>query len=175
MPALASEFTRGIDFPPDLRYAESNMGHPFEPIEKTFFNKISISKNGCWEWSAYTDKDGYGIAYKNRMPVRAHRRAWELYVGKIPEGALVCHTCDNPKCVNPRHLFLGTNKENTSDMIRKGRDRLSGSRHHQAKLAPEQVRAIRGSNEKRRVLAAKYGVSLSTICLIINLKLWKNI
>ena len=87
-----------------------------------FWNKVDKS-GACWEWTASKDKDGYGLFHFNRKQVRAHRFAFGL--DNIPKGMAVCHTCDNPGCVNPDHLFLGTNLDNTQDMISKGRNTLT--------------------------------------------------
>jgi len=92
-------------------------------MEERFLTFINKKENGCWEWNRYLDKDGYGQFKPNKKsnPKRAHRFSYELYVGKIPKGLFVCHKCDNPSCVNPEHLFIGTNKDNVRDMILKNR------------------------------------------------------
>lgn len=74
--------------------------------------------NGCWEWQYAVGTHGYGVLSRGRL---AHRLAYELFIGPVPIGNIVCHTCDNRKCCNPEHLFLGTHSDNTQDMIRKGR------------------------------------------------------
>lgn len=80
----------------------------------------------CIEWAGARNRQGYGITYKDGKGRRAHRVAWEEANGPIPEGLFVCHSCDNPPCVNSEHLFLGTPNDNVQDMLRKGRARLVG-------------------------------------------------
>lgn len=92
-----------------------------------FFSKVNKTDN-CWEWTASLIGCGYGnFKYKGKR-YAAHRFSWELVNGKIPDGLLVCHKCDNRKCVNPEHLFLGTQKDNMQDCLRKGRLVLSFNR-----------------------------------------------
>lgn len=101
------------------------------PLEERFWPKVSgpIWPTGCWEWMAGCSNDGYGgIRNENGRSSRAHRIAWRLTQGEIPEGMIVCHKCDNPKCCNPDHLFLGTTLDNVRDKWRKGRG-PSGDRH----------------------------------------------
>ncbi len=94
------------------------------PILKLFNEKWMPEPNsGCWLWTAYVDRDGYGNITINRKPTPAHRASWELFKGTIPKGLLVCHKCDTPACVNPDHLFLGTHKDNIRDSFAKGRKR----------------------------------------------------
>lgn len=111
---------------------------------------------------------------------RAHRVAWRLVNGPIPEGMWVLHHCDNPSCVNPKHLFLGTPKDNAQDMIKKGRQGDNrGENAGGAKLTAEDVRAIRREYARggvtQRALARRYGVSKGSIWYIVNYGTWKHL
>lgn len=135
----------------------------------------------CWEWTASrVASGGYGQFNLDGKPVRAHRLSWELANGPVPAGLQVCHTCDNPPCVNPRHLFLGTIKENAHDRDRKGRARpgwVPGSKNGCAKLTEAQVVDIRARafNETYQSLATEFGVSRTLISMIVSRKQWTHI
>jgi hypothetical protein len=101
--------------------------------------------NKCWEWQGTKDKDGYGKFCHDKKHLRGHRASYIIHHGEIPDGLLVCHTCDNPSCVNPAHLFLGDTRMNTIDMIHKSRGPLQ-------KLNPSDIVEI------RKMLAEGYGV-----------------
>jgi len=92
------------------------------PIKERLLNKMKInSETGCWEYTGYIAKVGYGrISFKGKQQW-VHRVAYTVFIGLIPTGLLVCHKCDNRKCINPHHLFTGTHQDNMDDMIRKGR------------------------------------------------------
>ena len=150
----------------------------------------------CWDWTGYLNpKSGYGqlTSHINGKTVllTAHRMSFSAFIGPIPKGMFVCHTCDNRKCFNPKHLFLGTVKDNAEDMVKKGRwyggehlthwtqtkpERMPlGQSHHAAKLIDSDVRYIRSSNETLRVLSEKFGVSTTTVGSIKNMKIWKHV
>lgn len=106
-------------------HSKLSMGQKALRALARFWCKVKLAgADECWEWIAGKDKDGYGWFKRDR----AHRAAWIFFNGRIPEGFLVLHTCDNPPCVNPAHLFLGTQQDNMTDCLKKGR-RPSGERH----------------------------------------------
>ena len=143
-------------------------------IKQRFLNnvKLPINPSLCWEWISWKT-GGYGHISINNEIFHAHRLSWIIYNGEIPDKLCVCHHCDNPSCVNPDHLFLGTRKENNQDMAHKGRHR--GNR----KLTKEQVIEIKKlyilDNTSHRQLAKIYNVSHSTIGYLLRRKTWKNI
>ena len=141
---------------------------------------------GCWEWTAYKrpllrgrhkGDPGYGLFWFRGKVAQAHRVAYTLFVGEIPDGLCVCHRCDNRGCVNPDHLFLGTVADNNKDKERKGRAYyLKGENHGSAKLTQGQVDQIRielAEGVSQRVLAKKYNVSWPSISYIKTGKTWK--
>lgn len=99
-----------------------------KPLAERFWQKVKKS-DSCWEWQGANVPKGYGIIGKDGRNQYAHRVSWELHTGVIPKGLLVCHHCDNPKCVRPDHLFVGTHQDNLRDMSRKGRGRQQKSPH----------------------------------------------
>ena len=147
-------------------------------VMERFETKVKQT-DGCWEWTASKTHDGYGkFGLAGRMQ-GAHRIAYELYVGTIPEGLCVLHRCDNPGCCRPDHLFLGTKTDNARDCINKGRgaDR-SGGKHGMAKLTEAQVLSIRAKhNEGARNIdiAEEYGVSQNHISNVVLRRRWAHI
>lgn len=152
--------------------------------EERFFWKVRKT-NGCWLWTAGRRGDGYGQFYVSGKAVGAHRFSWLLHFGVIPDGLCVCHTCDNPPCVNPDHLFIGTVRDNFDDMVSKGRNnileppRLRGSKNSQAKLTEEIARDIlsrdySGYGSVTRV-AREFGVTRESIWNIRKRLTWQHI
>jgi HNH endonuclease len=137
--------------------------------------------DACWDWSAALFQSGYGAlaaAPPSRTMLAAHRVSYELTFGPIPEGQCVMHTCDNPRCTNPRHLRLGTIRDNNEDKLKKGRQ-PRGERHPRAKLKQQEVDLIRslGSSCQASVreLANWFGVSRSLVSLILRGKCWVGV
>ena len=113
----------------------------FKSTEERFWEKVDKSGD-CWEWTAYRDRDGYGQFKINGRDMLAHRAVMVISGHDVGEST-VCHTCDNPSCVNPDHLYLGTPASNSADMVSKGRS-LTGESHPRCKLTESDVLKIRG-------------------------------
>lgn len=128
----------------------------------------------CWEWRGDRNVAGYGRKKVNGRREYTHRLAYEWVHGLIPTGMYVCHTCDNPPCVNPNHLFLGTPRENSKDCVTKGR-MLRGELHRRSKLTTDQVLTIRRSAEKGVTLARKLGVTKELIYAVRKRRIWKHV
>lgn len=102
-----------------------NVGRKWTPPEERFHSRYSVDESGCWIWQGATTNAGYGKIAVHGTLILSHRFSWELHHGPIPEGLYVCHHCDNPQCVNPDHLFVGTAQDNVNDMMAKGRHRTA--------------------------------------------------
>lgn len=154
------------------------------PPEDRFWERIkSDPATGCWNWTGTHLKQEfpYGTLSVHGKGILAHRFSYELHYGPIPDGLDVCHTCDNPSCVNPAHLWLGTAKDNAQDMARKGRWNnvlFLGEAHPNSKLTNENVIAIRRLRKQGVQgieLAKQFNVTPSTISCIVLYKTWKHI
>lgn len=158
-----------------------------------FWSKVDKAGPSCWMWNWGKNREGYGIFPTRKINgsiknMRAHRLSYLLTYGEIPNGLFVCHVCDNPSCVNPKHLFLGTSQDNMQDASIKGRmlgnknpDLIPrGEAHHNAKLTQKQVNEIRkrytpmSRNDGAAVMAKEYGISEYTVRDIVNNRTWKN-
>jgi hypothetical protein len=141
-----------------------------ERLRERFASKVQPEPNGCWRWTAAIGTHGYGvIGYPgSRRLETAHRLSWMLHRGPIEKDLSVCHACDNRWCVNPAHLFLGTQSDNLMDASRKGR-MASGLRHPHTKVTPDMAVQIRGlwPTMSYKALADRFNVSQSTIRLAI--------
>lgn len=152
---------------------------PKTPVEERYERHvIRRSEDECWDWSAFKH-DGYGrIDDGSGRSVGAHRVSYEMHVGPIPEGMDVLHRCDEAACTNPRHLFTGTNRDNTQDRDRKGRTCV-GQNHPMAKLTTQAVREIRAKMPRRgaevRRFAARFGVTPSAIRHARDRRNWKHV
>lgn len=149
-----------------------------------FWSKVDKSGT-CWEWQA-TPNGRYGSFTHDNQTHGAHRFAWMIKHGDIPDGMFVCHRCDNPRCVRPSHLFLGEAADNTEDMMKKGRYRSpynpnppTGVDHPLAKLNPPKVREMRRLRFEEgwdyRSIAAEFGVAVRGAWLAINGKTWAHV
>lgn len=146
--------------------------------EERLRSKIKIDPDtGCWEWTGGTVTGGYGSFYFEGKNRRAHRVSYEVFCGQIPDGFDVCHHCDNPPCINPEHLFVGTTAANIADMFAKGRNScVRGSEQHLSKLSEADVVAIREAKGfLLRELAVKFGVHVSVISKIRKGKIWSHV
>jgi hypothetical protein len=148
-----------------------------------FWEKIDIPLDGnaCWPWLGALSSNGYGNVNLGGKTVRAHRVAWVLANGPIPDGMCVCHACDNPRCVNPIHLWLGTHGDNSRDMAAKGRcggDQRGEANHH-ARLTDRDVLAIRRlaatGTLTQAEIGCRYGVTPSSVGNIVCRHSWRHL
>jgi hypothetical protein len=137
-----------------------------------------VDKNICWIWTRARSQAGYGILTINYEVLYAHRLSWEFVNGDIPDGMVIMHNCDNPACVNPEHLQLGTQKDNLQDMWKKNRGSC-GENHICAKITNEDVYKIRRLSENenltRKEIGNMFGLSRQAVTDIIYRRTWKHI
>jgi hypothetical protein len=147
------------------------------PVHLRIIRSSLINDKGCWLWRRKILKSGYGDIGINGKSVLAHRASYEAFRGPIPNGAQVCHKCDVKSCVNPEHLFLGTQKQNQADMVAKGRS-ARGEMASSAKLTERAVREIRRalpSYGYREALSKKFGVSPGSVSNIRARRTWAHV
>lgn len=147
-------------------------------VSERLMSKVDKS-SGCWNWTAGKDSYGYGQMRVNGRKRLVHRISYEENTGPIPPRLCVLHRCDNPACINPEHLFLGTHRENMDDMLAKGRQARTSQKgvlHGHAKLTEADVLAIRvASGISQAALALQYGMGRSQISNIRLGKCWKHL
>lgn len=148
--------------------------------DRYFWPKVVVSgADDCWEWQGEINQRGYGRLSKgsgNRST--ASRVSWQIHNGEIPCGMLVCHTCDNRRCVNPAHLFLGSPADNTKDMLSKGRENPPrGSDNPRSRITEEDVINIRRCSQHERTssIAKRYDLDPNYVSKIIHKRCWKHV
>lgn len=136
----------------------------------------------CWHWSGHSNSKGYGDLFVEGKYELAHRLAWRIHFGEIPVGIFVCHHCDEPSCVNPRHLFLGTHADNMADMMAKGRhshaSRNSGEENPHAKLNGidvQLIRRARAAGLRASEIARDFGICTRHVRSIVSRQYWPDV
>lgn len=141
---------------------------PYSLETKFWRHTMRDASCGCWVWVGCTDADGYGIIRHNGTNVRAHRASYQIHKGETPSHLAVCHSCDNPCCVNPDHLFLGDETDNNRDAVTKGRHKTGSVMNY------EIAAQVRKAKEKLtgRTVAKQFGISEAAVSRITNFKRW---
>ena len=147
-----------------------------------YVQKLSEENGGCWVWTGTITQSGYGRHHIHRngkeFGIRAHVYSWQLYIGRpIPKSMVVCHKCDKPYCVNPDHLYIGTNDDNSKDMVAKGRS-ARGEKNCKAKTTAEEVKEIRYLYKKGysyKEIGELYSLSRRNTSKIIRRTIWKHV
>lgn len=149
-----------------------------------FWSKVAMSADGCWTWKASVNPHGYGqFMLPGHRLTRAHRLAWQIANGPLPDGAVVMHRCDNPPCVNPEHLAIGTQLDNIADMHAKGRASggrtpRPGTQNPNAKVTDDQIHEIRRLRQAGitcKTVAGMFGISPAQVSRIATGKRWAHL
>ena len=160
---------------------------PLTPQDRFWRSFVQVPIAGCWIWlGSPQGSNGYGRLKVDGRGVAAHRYSFQIHYGEVPAGKFVCHRCDVPLCVNPHHLFAGSEQDNTADKVAKGRQargrklseaqsarRAKGERNGNSRLTAEQVFEIRQSQRAQRAIAAQYGITQAAVSAIKRGKVWK--
>ena len=154
------------------------MGRPPQPAEERFWSRVDTSGK-CWEWIGRKSPEGYGRFWDGDKDTTAHRFAYSLVYGAIPDGMFICHHCDNPGCVRTSHLFMGTHSDNMRDSIAKGRHVDNrGERHGLSRLCENdiyEIRRLRSLGIEQKILAKMWRICRPNVSLIVTRKRWKHI
>lgn len=154
----------------DKQFQPTARNQPYCSVQCRFWVWVDIrSEAECWPWLGQTDSNGYGRIRVGGRNQKTNRIAYQLAHGDIPAGGHICHTCDNPICVNPDHLWIGTHAENMKDMARKGRRPRVGS-----KLTEAQAIEIYRDNRPERQIASDFNISHSIVNDIKNRRKWRT-
>ncbi len=147
----------------------------YPPLQERLYAKLAVKgEDDCWEWNGWRHPQGHGQIGLNGTLIYTHRAAWQIAYGPIPEGMYVCHKCDNPPCCNPKHLFLGTAKDNVQDMLTKRRH--SHGDRHASKLSTERVVAIKAllaEGKTQQSVADEFNISRSMVGFIGRGQRWR--
>ena len=155
-------------------------------LEERFWSKVAVGgPDECWPWKGGISGGRYGMFWMDGRVQCAHRAAWQIHNGPIPEGMAICHHCDNPPCVNPAHLFLGSDADNLRDAANKGRcmgqscPPIYGEAHGNSKMTEAQVLELRTLYDtgkwSHRSLAGRYGVSARCVYSIVHRITWAHV
>ena len=145
-----------------------------QEMVKRIMSRVRASTLSCWEWTGSRSASGYGRVNVGGRVEYAHRLMYEAINGPLDAGLFVCHTCDNPSCCNPDHLFAGTHEQNMRDSVRKERH-ARGEKNGHSVLTGEQVLVIRADGRTLEQVAADYGISASHVCAIQRGTFWRHL
>lgn len=143
-------------------------------VERLLGKATEDEQTGCWNWTAAVSNAGYGqFGFEGKVQT-AHRVSYKIFVDEIQPGLVICHRCDNRRCINPSHLFVGTVADNSADMAAKNRS-THGTKNYSAKLSEKDVLAIFSDPRTHRSIGAAYGVSNPTVWSIKSGKTWARV